>query len=49
MMYYIFHDSGFLMGTFATFADAYEEMERLGDTAELFITTNPNGSIYWTK
>lgn len=40
MKYYLFTEDGFHWGTFATFADAYEEMESLA-WDDVFITTNP--------
>ena len=41
MKYYLFTEDGFHWGTFATFADAYEEKESLG-WDDTFITTNPH-------
>ena len=44
MKFYLFDDCGFLLGTFATFTDAYEEMENSpwGSSDDMFITTNEN-------
>ena len=47
MIFYLYDSVGFEWGTFASFMDAYEEMEKLG-WDDLFITTNkyPH-EFYW--
>ncbi len=42
MTYYLFDINGFLLGKFATFADAYEEMTSCVEQGDLFITTKEN-------
>lgn len=42
MTYYLFDYAGFLLGAFATFADAYEEMLTYEHQGDLFITVNAN-------
>lgn len=42
MLYYLFDEAGFHLGTFSTFADAYEEMLTYEHQGGLFITVNPN-------
>lgn len=45
MKYYLFSESGFEFGSYATFADAYEAMTsfiRFGGSDDLFISTVAN-------
>ena len=45
MLYYLFDTAGFVWGTFGSFADALEELERCETEhgwTDMFITTDPN-------
>lgn len=51
MFYYLYDNMGFVWGTFGTFADAYDEMEKLeteGQT-DFFISTNADPWSDWRK
>lgn len=52
MFYYLYDSVGFVWGTFGSFADAYEEMERLEEAegwTDLFITTDADPWSEWRK
>ena len=42
MTYYLFDINGWLLGKFATFTDACEEMASCVEQGDLFITTKEN-------